>query len=435
MNLRRPIPDISFEFVLVRRAGILREEFFGATFYDLDRHSLFYVDRLATCVLIASLKGIDRKTLLSSLNGMGWTNPQIIACVADLYAQELLDFDSTTARIQPIRHFRPKDLSIAYLQAPFVVELEMTLGCYRSCQHCAYNSSPNVDRVGELTTIEWKYALKKLADAGVLEIRFTGGDFLFRSDAIELLQFADGLGLSYHFLSDTVALNNQSLDAVRQLKNLSYVGTSLDGVDAETHDWLRGAGAFELLCSRVRRMTELEIPVLIGSTLHKKNWTQIRGMGRLASALGARFFEMGFLCPVGRAAALRHLVLDPEEVREALSLYIDGVAAKDYKPMQQHYLWRAKLEKAERFSDFDKLIDRLPYQTEWPFSRLRIKPTGVTYTAGKLKETWFGTGINILKDDFGEIWAKSPNLVALRKVGMARRLHSLDIDTLGEQHE
>jgi MoaA/NifB/PqqE/SkfB family radical SAM enzyme len=363
----------------------------------------------------------------------GWSEDESLLAIQDLTTQSLLRPYEDKLAVAQTKIFKASDLSVPYLQAPFIVELEMTHACYRECTHCAYNASPHADRKGELSTSSWKEVIKKLADAGVLSLRFTGGDFMYRSDAIELLEYADTLGIAYHFLSDTIALNERNMQSVKQLRNLAYIGTSIDGSDRFTHDGMRGAGAFDLLVERVRRITSQGITMSLGTTLHKQNWKHVRETGKLASALGATYFELGFLCPIGRGANLQEQVLNGQEVRESLQLYLDGVRAGEYKPMQLHYYTRAQKTEATAFSDLSEIVDRLPFQTEWPFSRLRVKPDGTTYTAGKLKESGLSIGINILLDDLDTIWRNSPNLVTLRKIGVGRRLHSLDIAQLPKE--
>jgi len=426
MVLKRPISCDIPNSVGVPCRSIIREEFFGGMIYDLDRHKLFYLDMTATNILLLATDTQSSLEIISILNILGVTETDARDSLKDLLTQGLLADTKICAHTIP-RIFKSDDLSIPYLQAPFIVELEMTHACYRECKHCAYNASPTANRKFELSTEQWKNAIERMVDAGVMSIRFTGGDFMFRKDAIEILEYTDSLDVAYHFLSDTVALSEKNLRSIQKLKNLSYIGTSIDGPNAETHDWMRGPGAFDLLTERVKRIAALGVKISLGTTLHKNNWHLVRDIGIKSASLGAAYFEVGFLCPIGRGASLHGLVLCGNEIREALRLYTEGVRANEYHPMQLHYYSRAREPEATAFSDISSIIERLPYQTEWPFSRLRVKPDGTTYTAGKLKESGLSIGINIMLDDLRTIWRKSPNLVALREIGMGRRLHSLDI--------
>ena len=425
------IDDIDDDTKLIRPPrAIFRQEFFGATLYDLDNHAMVFMDQIGALIVAHMYNGITLRELVGLLMERRYSRAQIIDSAIDLLSAGALKCG--LASPQTLFRFVPAvDLREPFLQSPFAVELELTHGCYRACRHCAYNSSPTADRTNELDTTQWKRAIQKLVNGGVMELRFTGGDVLFRRDALELFSYADDLDVRFHFLSDTIALNPRSIDAVRRFRNLSFIGTSIDGTNAETHDWMRGDGAFATLCSRIECLAEAGFKISLGATLHKKNWRTVREMGRVATAHGATYFELGFLSPVGRGEQMSDYVLDGPEVRSALDLYLEGIAAGEFIPLQSHYLRR--VTQPDPFADISEFIDRLPYQTEWPFSRLRIKPNGESYTAGKLRNTRLSQGTNILRDDLSAIWRLSPNLKYLREVGAGRRQHSLDITMLAER--
>ncbi len=420
-GIRRPNIGMNSTVVLAKRL-IVREEFFGATIFNLDTHTIAYVDHDGAHLIEAA----QMPVLLQDAMPTYWDADRAISAASDLVEAGVMLVDDNAPQL--IRFFAAQNLSENHLQSPFIVELEMTHACYRRCEHCAYDAAPDVDRTNELSTDQWKRIITNIAESGVASIRFTGGDFLFRQDAVDLMSFTDKLGISFHFLSDTVALSEKYVEAVSGFKNLAYIGTSIDGANAGEHDFLRGAGAFETLLRRVQRLTSAGLKMSLGTTLHKGNFKSVRETGRLATSLGATYFELGFLSPIGRGQNLQHLVLGGSEIREALSLYLEGVAAEEYSPMQVHYVNRAQVENP--FHDIESIVERLPYQTEWPFSRLRVRPNGSAYTAGKLKNSSLAHGYNLLHVPLAEIWRSSPNLVKLRELGKGRRLHSLDFDRL-----
>src|SRR6202451_4879132 len=68
---------------------------------------------------------------------------------------------------------------------PLAVLAELTHRCPLQCPYC---SNPvELDRAGsELTTAEWKKVLSELAEIGVLQIHFFGGDATRRNDLVAL---------------------------------------------------------------------------------------------------------------------------------------------------------------------------------------------------------------------------------------------------------
>lgn len=405
----------------------LREEFFGGILYDCDQHRHYMVD-------------VDAYRMLQKATRGGRTGRQLVdevatgaageATLAALIGNGLL---GPSDAVRTTEHFPVRNLQLDYLQSPIIVEVEVTYGCFRACRHCAYESSPEARMPDELTAEQWATVFRKLADAGVLIVQLTGGDPLFRDDSFDIVDAADDAGLSVYIRSDTVALNAENVSRIKALRHLWHIGTSLDGADAATHDWMRGRGAFDVFRERVSILASEGIAVSVGATLHKNNYKTLRQMGLLSAELGARWFDIGFLSPVGRGVNLANLVLDKDEIAESLDSYLDGIRAGEYAPSHAHYLHRAREEAP--FEDLTELVDKLPYVTEWPFSRLRLDPMGSSYTAGKLKGSDYAGGYNALTDSVEHIWDNSPNLRQLRELGAGRRIHSLDYRLLRSSHE
>lgn len=409
--------------------GILREEFFGGIYWDRQAHRQAMVDRTGFAILRALVSQRATASELSRTLAATFDRPKIDEAIADLLAGGVLAAHATGPAPRIVG---ATDLSKPYLQVPTIVEAELTYGCFRACRHCAYSSSPQARTDDELGVGEWTVIFSKLAAAGVLVIQLTGGDPLFRPDAFDIVEAADRAGLSVYVRSDTVALTDENLDRLQALQNLWHVGTSIDGADAAAHDWMRGKGAFDTLIERLTRLAERGIPVAAGATLHRSNAATVREIGRVAVDNGARWFDVGFLSPVGRGTALAELVLDGPEVRAALNDYLAGISAGTYVPSHSHYLRR--VGRSDPFGDVDHVLPVLPFVTEWPWSRLRIDPTGSTYTAGKLKGSDYAGGFSLVDADVVEAWDSSPNLVAVRALG-GQRIHSLDYRLLRSDHQ
>lgn len=404
----------------------LREEFFGGILFDCDKHRHYMVNHEGYGLLknIVESRPTGRE-LLKNSGGVANASQSLNSL---LQSGVIGEFSGT----KTVRQFLARELSVEYLQAPSIVEVEVTYGCFRSCRHCAYESSPDAQMPNELSANQWSAIFTKLADAGVLILQLTGGDPLYRDDSFEIIERADEAGLSVYVRSDTVALSKSNVDRLKAVRGLWHVGTSIDGADAEMHDWMRGSGAFDVFRERLGVLASNGIPVAAGATLHKNNFKTVREIGKRVAEFGANWFDIGFLSPVGRGANLRDLVLDENEIAESLASYLDGVRAGDYVPSHAHYLRRAHSDRP--FDDITPLLGKLPYVTEWPFNRLRLDPTGSAYTAGKLKGSDYAAGFNLLDNSVEHIWDDSPNLQALRELGRGERIHSLDYRSLTSSH-
>ena len=79
---------------------------------------------------------------------------------------------------------------------PLAVLAELTHRCPLQCPYC---SNPvELERAGsELTTEEWKKVMTELAELGVLQFHFSGGEPTVRKDIVELVQHATDVGAAF----------------------------------------------------------------------------------------------------------------------------------------------------------------------------------------------------------------------------------------------
>src|SRR5260370_5018522 len=110
---------------------------------------------------------------------------------------------------------------------PLAVLAEITHRCPLQCPYC---SNPiELERGGsELTTAEWKKVLSELAEIGVLQIHFSGGEPTARKDLVELVQHASDVGLYSNLITSAVLLTKEKLSA-RADAGLCHVQISFPG--------------------------------------------------------------------------------------------------------------------------------------------------------------------------------------------------------------
>ncbi|MHB8763126.1 MAG: radical SAM protein, partial [Deferrisomatales bacterium] len=79
------------------------------------------------------------------------------------------------------------------LRAPVNLTWEVTLACNLRCRHCLSASGATAE--GELTTGEALGLVEELADAGVFQLNFGGGEPFLRPDFEAILDACHGRGL------------------------------------------------------------------------------------------------------------------------------------------------------------------------------------------------------------------------------------------------
>ena len=150
-----------------------------------------------------------------------------------------------------------------------VVVWNMTRRCNLKCIHC-YSSSNNLCAPDELTTDEAKAMLGDLAAFGAPVILFSGGEPLMRPDLPELARFAVERGMRAVISTNGTLITEEKARVFRDI-GLSYVGVSLDGMEA-THDRFRGgAGAFAAAIRGSRICRDWGFKVGVRVTINRHN--------------------------------------------------------------------------------------------------------------------------------------------------------------------
>jgi radical SAM protein with 4Fe4S-binding SPASM domain len=212
------------------------------------------------------------------------------------------------ARPPHLLHFAPE-------KRPVVV-WNLTAQCNLHCMHC-YASARTRPLPGELTTVEGERLLDDLADMGVPVVLFSGGEPLMRPDIFHLAAYARRRGLR-----TVLSTNGTLVDAAMARRiadaGFSYVGVSLDGLEA-VHDRVRGQrGAFRQALQGLSLCRRLGLRVGIRFTVHRKNVDQLPHIFDLAEAEGIDRLCVYHLAYAGRGEKIRHLDLSPWETRQVV---------------------------------------------------------------------------------------------------------------------
>src|ERR1700716_191265 len=112
---------------------------------------------------------------------------------------------------------------------------------HRCPLQCPYCSNPiELDRGNsELTTEEWKKVLSELAEIGVPQIHFSGGEPTARKDLVELVQHASNVGLYSNLITSAVLLSREKLAALAEA-GLCHVQISFQGNEPVVADRVAG---------------------------------------------------------------------------------------------------------------------------------------------------------------------------------------------------
>jgi radical SAM protein len=194
--------------------------------------------------------------------------------------------------------------AVDFSRAPFLVIWETTQACALACRHCRASARPWRDPL-ELTTGEGLRLVDSVADMGTPILVFSGGDPMSRPDLMELIAHAKRRGLRAATIpAATSTLGRDDVFRIRDA-GADQMALSLDFPDAEGHDAFRGVpGAYAKTMEAVGWAHEAGLPLQINTTLCGLNADRLEEMAAFVGGLDIVFWEVFFLVPMGRGAAL-----------------------------------------------------------------------------------------------------------------------------------
>ena len=147
--------------------------------------------------------------------------------------------------------------------------LHLTQACQLECTHCYADSSPWVDRTGELPAERWARLITEFAAQGGEQILFTGGEALMHKGCIDLLRVSKENGLYVTLFTNGILVRQHA----RELHQYTdKVQISLDGPDAPTNDDIRGNGMYKRIVRAIDTLVEQGTAIRIGMTAVPAQW-------------------------------------------------------------------------------------------------------------------------------------------------------------------
>jgi len=230
---------------------------------------------------------------------------------------------------------------------PLAVLAELTHRCPLQCPYC---SNPlELERAsGELSTDEWKKVLSELAEIGVLQIHFSGGEPTARRDLVELVQHATDVGLYSNLITSAVLLTKDKLRALADA-GLCHIQISFQGNEPIVADRVAGMnGAHAKKIEVARWARDLDLPLTVNAVMHRQNLHQLSDIIQMAVDLDADRLEVANVQYYGWAlknrAALMPTLKQIEEtsrIVEEAEVRLKGILSIDYV-VPDYYALRPK---------------------------------------------------------------------------------------------
>ena len=191
---------------------------------------------------------------------------------------------------------------------PYSLLCELTYTCPLQCPYCS-NPVDFGRYTDELDTHEWQRLLDEAASLGVVQVHFSGGEPLLRTDLLQIVRKARDLGL-YTNLSTGGTLLTEKLACELRAAGLDSIQLSIQDADSYKSNYISGGlASFEKKKRAALLAKNSGFPLTINVVLHKQNLDNIDSIIGLAEDLGAERLELANTQFNGWALKNRKLLL------------------------------------------------------------------------------------------------------------------------------
>jgi len=178
----------------------------------------------------------------------------------------------------------------------------LTRGCNLRCRHCWITPEDRGDETSRpvldfdlLTSI-----LQQGLDLGLSCVKLTGGEPLMHPRIHRVLERIRDLSVKLTVETNAVLCSTEIAALMKACKD-PFVAVSLDGADAETHEWMRGVkGSFKATLQGIRNLVAAGLRPQIIMSLVRRNKDQVEALIRMAESLGAASVKFNLVQPTAR---------------------------------------------------------------------------------------------------------------------------------------
>ncbi len=197
-----------------------------------------------------------------------------------------------------------------YLRTTYAV-WELTLKCNLNCIHCG--SRAGAKRPRELSTAEAMDLIHQLADIGIREVSFIGGEAFLRPDWLELAREVKRCGMRLTMVTGGFGMGPKMTEKMAEI-GFAAVSVSIDGL-RENHDLLRGRDkSYEWCWRAIKAIRGAGMKASANTQINRLSAPQLPLIFQLLRDAGVYSWQLQFTVPMGNAADRPELLMQPHEL-------------------------------------------------------------------------------------------------------------------------
>ena len=174
---------------------------------------------------------------------------------------------------------------------PMWLLAELTFACPVQCSYCSNPLELSASRKNELSTDEWIRVMRQARKLGAVQLGFSGGEPLVRTDLEELVVEAKSLGYYINLITSSIGLTAEKITALKGA-GLGHIQISFQGSNRESNKLLGGTDSFDHKVTMTKEVIKQELPLGLNFVLHRQNMHQVKEFLTMAQSLGAEFVEL-----------------------------------------------------------------------------------------------------------------------------------------------
>ena len=214
----------------------------------------------------------------------------------------------------------------AYLRTAYAV-WELTLKCNLKCIHCGSRAGPKRPR--ELTTAEAMDLVHQLAEVGIKEVSFIGGEAFLRPDWLDIAREVKACGMRLTMTTGGFGMTDKMAEKMAEV-GFAGVSVSVDGL-AEQHDLLRGRKkSWEWCFKAIESIRKAGMKPASNTQINRVNAAQLPQIFQMLHEAKVYSWQVQFTVPMGNAADRPELLMQPHELLDVFPVI--------------HYLWHRGAE-------------------------------------------------------------------------------------------
>ena len=188
---------------------------------------------------------------------------------------------------------------------------ELTYACPLQCPYCS-NPLDYANYKTELSTEDWKRVLTQARKLGAVQLGFSGGEPLTRTDLSELVRHARELGYYSNLITSGYGMTEAKIIELKEA-GLDHIQVSIQASSQELNDHIAGTASFEHKKQVAHLVKKHGYPMVLCVVIHRQNIHQMPEILAMAEELGADYLELANTQYYGWAHLNRDLLLPTRE--------------------------------------------------------------------------------------------------------------------------